>query len=171
MFAKLPKLLICAAVALALSACGEEETKARAKKPAPVKTQELVLNDASRDKIEQIVRDYLMGNPQVIIDVLKNVEGHERKVADERRMRRLLGARDRLLASKFDYVLNPKGDVHVVEFFDYQCGYCKRIFPAVQKLQKEDPDIRFIFKDSRHQFAIGRIVFHIQNIMHHNLAL
>jgi protein-disulfide isomerase len=42
---------------------------------------------------------------------------------------------------------NPKGDVTVVEFFDYRCTFCKRVLPAVRRLLRDDPRIRYVFKE------------------------
>ncbi|MBR7518288.1 thioredoxin domain-containing protein, partial [Mycobacterium tuberculosis] len=55
---------------------------------------------------------------------------------------------DKLFNSSLDAVFgNPKGDVTVVEFFDYNCGYCKRALPDMDALLKSDPKLRFVMKE------------------------
>lgn len=42
---------------------------------------------------------------------------------------------------------NPKGDVTIVEYFDYQCPYCKKVHPVLEKVVKEDGNVRLVLKD------------------------
>ena len=56
--------------------------------------------------------------------------------------------RGKLLADAHSFVGgNPDGDVTVVEFFDYRCGYCKRFAPTLEKIKKQDPKLRVVYKE------------------------
>ncbi len=102
---------------------------------------------SQRTEIEKIVHEYLLANPNVLAEVAQEMERRqqaEEKIAQARRIQENKGL---LLASATDYVHNPDGAVPVVEFFDYQCGYCKRVLPAMQKLRAEGKDVRIIYKE------------------------
>ncbi|MDE2577814.1 MAG: thioredoxin domain-containing protein [Hyphomicrobiales bacterium] len=98
--------------------------------------------------IEGIVRDYLVQHPEVVKDAL--VELQKREKADEASQRQKIidSNAAALFDSKHQAVIgNPKGGVTIVEFFDYNCGYCKRSLGDVGKLVKENPNLRVILKD------------------------
>jgi protein-disulfide isomerase len=98
--------------------------------------------------IEKIVRDYLVKHPEVLMEALQAAED---KMKDEQEGR----AEAALAARKQDIYEdpaapvggNPKGDVTVVEFFDYRCPYCKQVHPSVVQLLGEDRQVRFIYKE------------------------
>ncbi|UTW57315.1 DsbA family protein [Kordiimonas sp. SCSIO 12603] len=95
-----------------------------------------------RQAIESIIQEYLLENPEVI----------ERAIIELQRRRQLAQMlpainlyRGYLENDPEAPVLgNPNGDVTIVEFFDYRCGFCRRHFPEVLKLVKEDGNIRYI---------------------------
>ena len=98
--------------------------------------------------IEKIFRDYLLNNPEIIEDVGDILNKKRESNARERTRRTILARKDELFKDPSSPVGgNPSGDVTVVEFFDYQCGYCKRVFPSLQKLLVDDGNIRFVFKE------------------------
>lgn len=94
------------------------------------------------------VRDYLLANPEVIeeaIDALQRKKETERVAFQKAALKQ---AHAELYDSPANVVLgNPKGDVTVVEFFDYNCGYCKRAFPDMLALIAANPNLRFILKE------------------------
>ncbi len=97
--------------------------------------------------IEKMIHDYLTANPEVLVEaanVLEKRREAEEKVAQSRLLKENKAA---LFASADDFVDNPDGRIPVVEFFDYQCGYCKRIHAAVKKLRAETEDVRFVYKE------------------------
>ena len=105
-------------------------------------------SDAERTKIETVVHDYLMKHPEVIIQAVQTYEDRlqvERdKAAHEALSKR---ASDLLRDPKSQSIGNPQGDVSVVEFFDYQCPYCKADEPELQKLLKDDGGVRLVLKE------------------------
>lgn len=94
------------------------------------------------------VRNYLMTNPQVIMDavaVLEQQQANQAAAADEQLVADNLEA---LVNDGFSYVGgNPDGDITIVEFSDYRCGYCRKAHPEVSELIESDGNIRFILKE------------------------
>ncbi len=94
------------------------------------------------------VREYLLENPQVImeaVNALENRQAEQQAVADQQIV---ADNADALFRDGYSYVGgNPDGDITIVEFSDYRCGYCRRAFPEVEKLISSDGNIRFIMKE------------------------
>ncbi|MBM3568929.1 MAG: DsbA family protein [Alphaproteobacteria bacterium] len=98
--------------------------------------------------IEAIVRDYLMRRPEVLIEAIQAYEAREKLSKDHAAQAALRGERKNLDADPGDFTIgNPKGDVTVVEFFDYRCPYCKRAHAVVEALIKAEPGVRVVLKE------------------------
>jgi protein-disulfide isomerase len=98
--------------------------------------------------IEAIVKDYLMQNPEVLRDAM--VELDRRTKAAEAEAQRTITAdpASKLYASAAQGVVgNPNGTTTLVEFFDYNCGYCKHALGDVAKLMSADPNLKVVLKD------------------------
>jgi protein-disulfide isomerase len=110
----------------------------------PITPSDPVLQQA----IEKVVEEYIRSHPEIIEQSLQALEA-KRQEEEKRRIKEALAARQKdLLHDPSSPVSgNPSGDVTVVEFFDYRCGYCKRAASAVTQLQKEDPRVRVVYKD------------------------
>ena len=124
-----------AALAVMASLAGE----ARAETPGP---------DLDKQAIGQIVRDYLLANPEVIEEAFQLLRA--KREAEERvRIQAAIGANsEALVAHPMSPVSgNANGDVTVVEFFDYQCGFCKRALPAMENLLLTDREVRVVWKE------------------------
>jgi protein-disulfide isomerase len=103
---------------------------------------------AQSQEIQQIVRDYLVKNPDVLVEVSRELEQRQQVAQAVESKKVILTQKARIFAAKSDFVFgNPKGDVSVVEFFDYNCAWCKRAFEEVLKLTKADPQIRIVMKE------------------------
>jgi protein-disulfide isomerase len=102
----------------------------------------------SREAVEQIVRDYLIRNPEVVGNALRALE-QQREVAERQRRAEALRTYQKELTRDpaAPVAGNPDGDVTVVEFFDYRCGFCKSALPTVQQLLREDPKVRVVYKE------------------------
>ena len=104
----------------------------------------------TKENLGPAVREYLLANPEVVIEA---VEAYQKKqeLADAAKAQESLKTRgDFLYKGDKDAspeVGNPKASVTIVEFFDYNCGYCKRALKEVQAVLAEDTDVRFVFKD------------------------
>jgi protein-disulfide isomerase len=103
---------------------------------------------AERDKIESVVRDYILGNPEIIIEAIQSLRARDERNAREQAQANLAKLQDELLNDPDSPVgANLKGDVTFIEFFDYRCGFCKRAFPDIMKLMAGDKNIRFVYKE------------------------
>ena len=104
--------------------------------------------ESRKREIERIVRDYLIENPDVIVEALRENRRREKAAERAARQKAVEESRDALLRNAADPVGgNPKGKVTVVEFFDYNCGWCKRGHPHLLAALKADGDIRLVFKE------------------------
>lgn len=104
--------------------------------------------DIDRGEIETIVREYLLKNPEVITDALAELERREKAAEEEARREVLSSSSSILFDSTRQVVLgNPEGSVTLVEFFDYNCGYCKRAYGDMVRLMDENPDLRIVLKE------------------------
>ncbi|OWU83401.1 DSBA oxidoreductase [Oceanicola sp. 22II-s10i] len=106
------------------------------------------MTDAEREAFRAEVRAYLMENPQVIMEAVQVLE--ERQAADKAQADKTLVEvnADAIFDDGFSWVGgNPDGDVTIVEFMDYRCGYCRKAFDEVNALLSEDGNIRFVVKE------------------------
>jgi protein-disulfide isomerase len=101
-----------------------------------------------RQAIEAIIHDYLMQNPDVMIEALKAAEAKASSDADAKAAMVLKDRRGEVFDDPAAPVGgNPQGDVTIVEFFDYRCPYCKQVQPALQQLLDQDRKLRFVYKE------------------------
>ena len=95
----------------------------------------------------QKVRAYLLEHPEVLQEAYERLQVKQQQQALLATTRAIGENRKALENDPRDFVANPDGKVTVVEFFDYNCGYCKLIAPEVLALVAANPDVRFVFKD------------------------
>jgi len=103
---------------------------------------------AFQQAVEQVVEQYIRAHPEVIEQTLQAL--HAKRETEEReRVRNLIATKQTELLNDPNSPVsgNLDGDVTVVEFFDYRCGYCKRVAGAVTQLQQDDPNVRIVYKD------------------------
>ena len=94
------------------------------------------------------VRDYLLANPEVIREAATELERRRINQEASRQADAIALHSDLLLNSPRQAVIgNPNGDVTLVEFFDYNCTYCKRALGDVTRLIDEDPNLRIVLKE------------------------
>ena len=112
---------------------------------APARADTSGISDAEFGKR---VRDYLMQNPEVLRDVLQELERKERARQAQATQDTIKAQAASLFRAEGDLVIgNPQGDVTLVEFMDYNCGYCKRSFADVMKLIETDKNLRVVIKE------------------------
>ena len=101
-----------------------------------------------KEAIGQIVHEYLIEHPKVLEEAMQVLQ-QRREIAQRDRSRDAIVAYGEVLrAHPLSPVSgNPEGDVTVVEFFDYRCGYCKRAFPSVMALLGADSQVRVVWKE------------------------
>ncbi len=114
----------------------------------PVRAQEQQQSPLTRPDVERIVREYLLKNPEVVYEAIQELQ--RRREAEEagHQQAALAQHRDAVFAAPGDPVAgNAQGDVTLVEFFDYRCGYCRNMVPGLRALLAGDPKLRFVFKE------------------------
>ena len=138
-----PTLLGVLAVALAaLYVLEPSPGSAERKGPAAGFTEEQTRS------IEATIKSYLVEHPEIMIEVQAALEAKMAKEEAEKTKAMVAANAKELYRQADDAVAgNPNGDITVVEFFDYNCGYCKRGFPGVAKLLESDKNVRFVFKE------------------------
>jgi len=105
-------------------------------------------DDAARDEIGEIVREYLRDNPDVVLEALREMERRAAAEQEAERQNAMAALRSQIFEDPMTPVSgNPDGDVTVVEFFDYQCGYCKRVLPSMMNVLETDPNVRIVWKE------------------------
>jgi len=114
---------------------------------APASAQEVFTAEQS-EAIGAEVRRYILDHPEVIIEAMRVLE-ERRRLADEDRRRQVMGLLgDEIRKDGYSFVGgNPDGDITMVEFSDYRCGYCRRAHSHVREVLKDDPNIRFVIKE------------------------
>ncbi|MEX2127059.1 MAG: DsbA family protein [Xanthobacteraceae bacterium] len=108
----------------------------------------LAIEAKDRPAIEAIIKDYLLKNPEVLRDAM--IELQRRTAATEAKTRAAaVKSNEKLIYDSPRGVVigNRNGDVALVEFFDYNCGYCKRALDDMTVLMKADPKIKFVLKE------------------------
>jgi protein-disulfide isomerase len=94
------------------------------------------------------VHDYLLEHPEILRDMANKLEVNDKLAADTARNTTLTSQAKDIFHNPIDAVVgNPKGDVTVVEFMDYNCGWCKKSMKEVTSLVETDKSIKVIFKD------------------------
>lgn len=125
-----PALLLLALLATPLPAAAEEFTPAQ------------------QEEINRLVRQYILDHPEVILEAVQALESRKQAAADERRAAAIDQAYDNLARHPETPVIgNPDGDVVVVEFFDYNCGYCRKMTQDMYDLVEQDGGIRYVMKE------------------------
>ncbi len=127
---------LAAALAAAGPALGQEQSKPSQFDPA------------EETAIRQIVRDYLISNPDVVIEAIQIYQQRQKLAAEERKRKTLQLQQTAIFNNPHDPVIgNPDGDVAVVEFFDYRCGYCRAVANGLRDSAKGDGGIRLVMKE------------------------
>ena len=129
------RLIIPALFALAL--CG-----------APVSASAQSFNDTQRGDIEAIVRNYLIAHPEVLEEAMTELSKRQTAAEAAKHEAGVASHADAIFNSPRNVTLgNKDGDVTFVEFFDYNCGYCKRAMTDMMDLMKSDPKLKVVLKE------------------------
>ena len=163
---KLLNILAMGLAGLFLVSCGDDEPpKVAANKGAPValsagkvdKAAQAVANhmgaksgfSSEQEKaIGEIVRKTLLERPEILQEAFAALEQRDKEEQRKRKLSALSNNVETLFRSKLSPTGgNPKGDVTVVEFFDYNCPYCRKAFRDIETVMKQDKKIRVVFKE------------------------
>lgn len=102
---------------------------------------------AQKKEIETIVHDYLLAKPEVLIEASQELQKHQNALMQEQAKSAISQNGQALVSGTLTVAGNPKGDVTLVEFFDYQCGHCVKMKPIINSLIKKNPNLRVVFKE------------------------
>ena len=106
------------------------------------------LSASQRGEVERFVRDYLIAHPEVIQDAMAELEKRQTAADAEKQKATIKQNAQTIFSSPRQVVLgNPDGNVTFVEFFDYNCGYCKRAMDDMLTLMKDDPKLKVVLKE------------------------
>ena len=99
-------------------------------------------------EIQGIVKSYLVEHPEVLRDAITALDAHEKAAEADARTKALASLSGPLASGPDGFAVgNPDGKVTMVEFFDYNCGYCRRSLGDLGKLIKDNPDLRIVLRD------------------------
>jgi protein-disulfide isomerase len=147
MNALIPAAALGAVAALAMGVAGYV---AGSSSTAPVPAAANAAASAAPDRaaVEAIVRDYLVANPEIMIEVQQALETRQAETQRLAQTEIIRSAENEIFNAAYDGVIgNPDGDITIVEFFDYNCGYCKRALQDMEALVEANPDLRFVLKE------------------------
>jgi protein-disulfide isomerase len=114
---------------------------------APASAQE-TFSDAQKQAVEAIIKDYLIAHPEVLQEAQAALDKKQQEADAEKARTTIKENNATLFSSPHQVVLgNPQGTTTMVEFFDYNCGYCKRALPDMLTLLKNDPNLKFVLKE------------------------
>jgi protein-disulfide isomerase len=113
---------------------------------APARAQGF--SDTQRGEIERIIKDYLLKHPEVLQEAIGELEKRQQMAEAEKGKVAVKQNAELIFSSPRQVTVgNLQGDVTMVEFFDYNCGYCKRALTDMMTLMKADPKLRVVLKE------------------------
>ena len=148
--AALAGAFVLGATVIAFSSAQQSAPTEDMQSHAPARNLETAFSDLEEEDIRKIVRDYLMTNPEIIIEAVNEYSARERLRAETQANDVAAANLDALLDPATSYVTgkNPsKAKVAVVELFDYHCGFCKRATPIIKDIVKKDADVKVVFRE------------------------
>ncbi|WP_018010729.1 DsbA family protein [Sinorhizobium medicae] len=112
--------------------------------PAPA----AALDAKQKEEFGAFIKEYLLANPEIMLEVQEALSAKQRAKQQESAQAAIAGNSEAIFNSTHDIALgNPNGDVTIVEFFDYNCGYCKRALSDMDAILAEDKNVRFVLKE------------------------
>ena len=108
----------------------------------------LFTSGMSQEEFDRRARDYLINHPEVIVEAIQGMQARQER-ADLTEAQEALKARADEILRDFNSPVggNEQGDVTLVEFFDYNCPYCRKMAPLLIEAEKADPQLRIVFKE------------------------
>jgi protein-disulfide isomerase len=105
------------------------------------------LEASDKAEVETIIREYLLKNPELMLDVQKALEAKQAEARAANQAKTLAAMKDRIYSSANQIEIGAKdAPITIVEFFDYNCGFCQRALADMTKFADQDKDVRFILK-------------------------
>ena len=111
-------------------------------------TPAAAFTDEEKKELGVIIRDYIITNPEVLEEAIAVLEARHNSQQAEQRGKALESVRELIFDSPRNVVVgNPKGDVSLVVFFDYNCGYCRKALADLDQIIKADPNLRVLLRE------------------------
>jgi protein-disulfide isomerase len=102
----------------------------------------------TEEDVNQLVREYILQNPEIVMEAIGILQEREQAAQQATQNQLLASVSDQLVNSPNDPVGgNPDGTITLVEFFDYNCSYCKRAADTVKALTEANPNLRVVYKE------------------------
>ncbi|CDZ77497.1 Thiol:disulfide interchange protein DsbA precursor [Legionella massiliensis] len=105
------------------------------------------MSDAQQKQIEKIVHDYLVANPEVLLEASQALQQKQQQAMQVQAQAAIQSNADKIINDNLTVAGNPKGNVTLVEFFDYQCIHCKKMAPVISDLAKQNGNLRIVYKE------------------------
>lgn len=112
-----------------------------------VKAETSALSTPQKKQMEQVVHDYLVNHPEVLLEASQALQKKQQDDMQKVAKSAIRQNATDLFKPDGAYSGNPKGNVTIVEFFDYQCVHCKRMKPIISELSSKNPKVRVIYKE------------------------
>jgi protein-disulfide isomerase len=107
-----------------------------------------VFTPIQKKAIEKIVHKYLVAHPEVLVEASQALQAQQQQQQQSKAMQAISANKKALFHDPNTPVAgNPNGSVNVVEFFDYQCGHCRTVFPIIESIMQKDKNVKFFFKE------------------------
>ena len=114
----------------------------------PSKSEATSITAEQRKAFESVIRDYLLKNPIIIRQAIDALRARDEAAKKVKATAALYNHKDELFHDRTSPVGgNPLGDITIVQFFDYICGYCKRVAGTLKAVMKKDPNLRVVYKE------------------------
>ena len=114
---------------------------------SPVAMAADAMSPEQQKQVEKIVHDYLVSNPEVLMEASQALQQKQQQTAQQQAKAAISSNANQLFKETLGSVGNPKGNVTLVEFFDYQCSHCKTMSTVIADLLKKDSNLRVIYKE------------------------
>ncbi len=158
---KITGILMVGLASLFLASCGDDDSaKMTGNSAAPEQMNKVAAAVADKmagkatfspeqeKAIGEIVRKTLLARPEILQEAFAALEARDKAEQEKRKLSALSESADTLFRSKLSPVSgNPKGDVTIVEFFDYNCPYCRKAFKGLEEVIRDDSKLRVVFKE------------------------
>jgi protein-disulfide isomerase len=103
----------------------------------------------SREEVKTLIQEFIQENPDLVLKSLEDLQTRKMRELEEKAKGVLKDKKQELQdVSRSPHAGNPKGDVTIIEFFDYACGYCKKAYVTIDNLLKTDQGVKVVFKES-----------------------
>ncbi len=134
----MPSIMVIAAAAFLVFAASVGLT------PAPTSASD----ELDEKRVMEIVEKMLRERPEIIVEALAAYQAKQ-ELAEKERQKAMLSSSNKLLFNRpgDPFIGNPDAKITIVEFFDYRCGYCKRVLKDVVAIADANPDIKVVFKE------------------------